>query len=92
MHWIVAFDSGERFFRLRGSEQSTRLAGELRNFVLPNNVNAERILPFAALVLPAQEAMLYLIHAFARYARACRPRRGALNDQRFEVVGSDRAD
>jgi len=40
------------------------LPGKLRKIVLSNDVAAERILHFGAPVLPAKEAMLYLVSVF----------------------------
>jgi hypothetical protein len=56
---IIARGAAERFFHLPRSEQSIRLMGKTRKIVLSNDTGADRILPFAAVLLPAKEAMLY---------------------------------
>jgi hypothetical protein len=47
------------------SEQSIRSKRSSRKIVLSNEVATDRILHFAALVLPPKRAMLYLMNAFA---------------------------
>jgi hypothetical protein len=44
-----------------------------RKIVLPNDVAADRILHFAALVLPSDEAMSYLMEFLFDGARAVSP-------------------
>jgi hypothetical protein len=54
-------------YRLTASEQSIRLATSSRKIVLSNDGAAERILHFAAIVLPPKQAMSYLMNFDERF-------------------------
>jgi hypothetical protein len=68
--WSIPATSSK--YPLTASEQSIRLATSSRKIVLSNDDAAERILHFAALVLPPEQAMSYFMNVFYLMG-ACAP-------------------
>jgi hypothetical protein len=69
---FIASGPAEPAFSPNAGERSVRLKLKSRKIVLSNDGAADRILHFAALVLPSDEAMFYLINVFYLIG-ACAP-------------------